>query len=76
MHTPMTGDRYAVPGLKEQRAAMVPLGRIADPSEVASAVVFLLSAAAGYISGHEIVVDGGFVHSTTRRVPQPAAATP
>jgi len=76
MHTPMTGDRYAVPGLKEQRAKMVPLGRIADPSEVASAVVFLLSAAAGYISGHEIVVDGGFVHSTTRRVPQPAAPTP
>jgi NAD(P)-dependent dehydrogenase (short-subunit alcohol dehydrogenase family) len=76
MHTPMTGDRYAVPGLKEQRAKMVPLGRIADPSEVASAVVFLLSAAAGYISGHEIVVDGGFVHSTTRRVPQPTAPTP
>ncbi len=73
MHTPMTKDRYAVPGLKEQRAAMVPLGRVADPEEMAGAVVFLLSPEAGYINGHEIVVDGGFVHSTTRKVPQPAA---
>jgi NAD(P)-dependent dehydrogenase (short-subunit alcohol dehydrogenase family) len=71
MHTPMTKDRYAVPGLKEQRAAMVPLGRIADPEEMAGAVVFLLSPDAAYINGHEIVVDGGFVHSTTRKVPQP-----
>jgi NAD(P)-dependent dehydrogenase (short-subunit alcohol dehydrogenase family) len=75
MHTPMTKDRYAVAGLKEQRAAMVPLGRIADPEDIAGAVVFLLSPEAAYINGHEIVVDGGFVHSTTRRVPQPQPAT-
>lgn len=72
MQTPMTQDRYAVAGLKEQRAAMVPLGRIADPEDVAGAVVFLLSDEASYINGHEIVVDGGFVHSATRRIPQPA----
>jgi NAD(P)-dependent dehydrogenase (short-subunit alcohol dehydrogenase family) len=72
MQTPMTADRYAVSGLKEQRAAMVPLGRIADPEDVAGAVVFLLSDEASYINGHEIVVDGGFVHSATRRVPQPS----
>ena len=74
MQTPMTADRYAVSGLKEQRAAMVPLGRIAYPEDIAGAVVFLLSDEASYINGHEIVVDGGFVHSTTRRVPQPTAS--
>jgi glucose 1-dehydrogenase len=72
MQTPMTRDRYAVPGLMEQRAAMVPLGRIADPEDIAGAVIFLLSDEGSYVNGHEILVDGGFKLSTTRRVPQPA----
>lgn len=37
----------------------IPLGRIGDPNDVAEAVVFLASDAAGYITGSEIVVDGG-----------------
>jgi glucose 1-dehydrogenase len=74
MDTPMTADRYRDAGMREQRASIVPLGRIAHPSEVAQAVAFLLSEDAGYINGHEIVVDGGFLQSTTRRMPQPAQA--
>ena len=37
----------------------IPLGRIADPHEIASAVAFLLSDDAGYITGHTLVADGG-----------------
>jgi NAD(P)-dependent dehydrogenase (short-subunit alcohol dehydrogenase family) len=37
-----------------------PLGRIADPIEVARAVLFLASPAASYITGVELLVDGGF----------------
>ena len=47
---------------EEQRAAIlkqVPLGRIASADEIAGVVAFLASAAAGYITGAVIPVDGG-----------------
>jgi NAD(P)-dependent dehydrogenase (short-subunit alcohol dehydrogenase family) len=42
-----------------QRTAMVPLGRLAEPDDVAAVVVFLASPAAGYITGQAVTVDGG-----------------
>jgi len=39
--------------------AKVPLGRRGKPAEIGNAAVFLSSAAASYISGHILVVDGG-----------------
>lgn len=40
-------------------SARVPMGRMAEASEVAGAVSFLLSPAAGYITGENLAVDGG-----------------
>ena len=44
-------------------ASMVPMGRIGQATEVAQAVVFLCSDAASYITGHGLVIDGGYTAS-------------
>lgn len=44
-----------------QRAAAVPLGRLADPLDVARVIVFLASPEAAYITGQAVTVDGGFL---------------
>jgi acetoacetyl-CoA reductase/3-oxoacyl-[acyl-carrier protein] reductase len=43
----------------QQKAAQIPVGRIARPSEIAAAVVFLVSEQAAYITGQTINVNGG-----------------
>jgi 3-oxoacyl-[acyl-carrier protein] reductase len=44
---------------REAMKGQVPLGRPAQPEDVAQAVLFLASGAAGYITGHVLHVDGG-----------------
>lgn len=44
-----------------KQGAEVPIGRLADPSEIAAAVAFLCSVPAAYITGENLVVDGGLV---------------
>jgi NAD(P)-dependent dehydrogenase (short-subunit alcohol dehydrogenase family) len=47
--------------VKERFKAMVPMGRIGKPEEIASAAVFLASEESSYISGIDLPVDGGLV---------------
>lgn len=58
--TPMV-RRYTKEGetLPEEIISDVPLGRFADPAEIASAVVWLSSDDASYVNGHHLPVDGG-----------------
>ncbi|RKO66525.1 3-oxoacyl-[acyl-carrier-protein] reductase [Desulfofundulus salinus] len=55
--TDMTGSLSGA--VREKMLSRVALGRFGQPEEVAAAVVFLASDAAGYITGQTIVVDGG-----------------
>jgi 3-oxoacyl-[acyl-carrier protein] reductase len=53
-------DAWDVAGLDQQDMARgVPLGRTGQPSEVAYAILFLVSDAASYVSGQTFAVDGG-----------------
>jgi 3-oxoacyl-[acyl-carrier protein] reductase len=46
---------------QEALAAQVPAGRFAQPEEIARVALFLTSEANTYLTGQNIVVDGGFV---------------
>ena len=52
--------RAMPPPVLERVTAALPAGRMAEPSEVAALIAFLASEEAGYITGQEIGVDGGF----------------
>jgi len=56
-------DRFSggSPEAVEQLAALEPVGRLGTPDEVAEAVVWLWSAAAWFVTGHALVVDGRMV---------------
>ncbi len=57
--TPGTRHIAENPELAKKYAAAVPLGRIGMPEDMAGAVIFLVSDAAGFVTGQTIYVDGG-----------------
>jgi 3-oxoacyl-[acyl-carrier protein] reductase len=60
--TEMTQRNIAAGSVSEaQIKARTPLGRLAQPADVAGAVAFLLSDEAGFITGHSLYVDGGWL---------------
>jgi len=48
------------PEYEGQWKALIPLGRFAEPIDIVGAVIFLASEAADYITGHDLVIDGGY----------------
>jgi len=59
--TPMTEKSRSDPAIMRKWLEDIPEQRLGEPKEVASAVLFLCSDAANYITGHALVVDGGKV---------------
>jgi NAD(P)-dependent dehydrogenase (short-subunit alcohol dehydrogenase family) len=59
VYTPMTSWRLDRPDLRAQVEERIPLGRVAEPDEIADAVSVLASGRLAYLDGHPLVVDGG-----------------
>lgn len=59
--TPMTAPMAAFPEIMDAELARIPMGRTGTPDEIADAALFLSSAAATYITGTTLAVDGGYL---------------
>jgi NAD(P)-dependent dehydrogenase (short-subunit alcohol dehydrogenase family) len=61
--TPMTANIFGMVGMETPRSEIIAehkLGRFGQPEEIASAAAFLLSSDASFITGHSLIVDGGY----------------
>lgn len=56
-------DRILPPAEQEKLAAIVPIGRFAQPEEISRVILFLSSPLNTYITAQNIVVDGGFINA-------------
>jgi glucose 1-dehydrogenase len=62
--TPINTSTMADPEKMKVLDTAIPLGRMAEPSEIASVVAFLASDGGAYINGTTVFVDGGLMHSS------------
>lgn len=60
VRTPLTQGMFDDPAFAAFVDRMIPLGELATAEQVAAAVVYLASPAAGMITGHSLVIDGGW----------------
>jgi NAD(P)-dependent dehydrogenase (short-subunit alcohol dehydrogenase family) len=64
IRTPIHQDPGATPedieAAAQKLGAVIPLGRMGNPEDIAHAALFLASDTSAYMLGAEIVVDGGF----------------
>jgi NAD(P)-dependent dehydrogenase (short-subunit alcohol dehydrogenase family) len=60
VETPMTRPFFEDEGFREDVLSRIPLGKLARAEDVAAAVVFLASPAAGMVTGASLLVDGGW----------------
>lgn len=69
VRTRATEAAYAQPEVRKAREAAVPLGRVGRPSDVADAVAFLVSDEARFITGQNLIVDGGLTRNLFAQIP-------
>ena len=58
--TPMTEARFSDPALVKVSLSAIPLGRLARPEDVAYGVLYLASAESSFVTGTDLMIDGGW----------------
>jgi NAD(P)-dependent dehydrogenase (short-subunit alcohol dehydrogenase family) len=69
IRTAMTEDIYQDKRVTRERIEMIPLGRIGSPEDVAHAALFLCSGESSFITGQDIIVDGGLLDNVFQKIP-------
>ena len=69
VRTGMTAKVYENEKIARERDALVPIGRVATPEDMADVIAFLLGPDARYVNGHDLVVDGGITGNFLGRLP-------
>ncbi len=67
--TPLMDPILSEPAVRAEFLEHIPLGRVAEPLEIASVVAFLLSDDARYITGQTLIADGGMTLREHARLP-------
>lgn len=71
VRTPMSEVIYANPEVLKLREQIVPARRISGPRDIAEVVLFLASPRASYVSGQDVLVDGGLSTAWLSLIPRP-----
>ena len=66
----MSTSIYADPKVRAARSGGVPLGRLGTPRDIANAVVMLDDPRSSYITGIDLLVDGGVSHAVLKNLPR------
>ncbi len=71
IRTPMSEAFYRAQGVAAARANLAPLKRYGVPADIADAVLYFASPRAGYVTGQDLIVDGGVAQITMQQIPRP-----
>jgi len=61
--SPMTEAHHGVPEIRQARTGQTPLGRLGIPEDIAPGILYLASDQSSFVTGSELVIDGGMIAS-------------
>jgi len=71
IHTGMSAAFYDDPGITAARSKAVPQGRIGQPEDIASTVLWLAGPSSDYVTGQDVTLDGGLSRALLGLLPRP-----